>query len=1020
MADLMKRYQTIVLLLVYPIVSVFSQNPATTHQDPTPCDGSRELSYKHPYLKDADSLFYSGKRNQAFGLYEIAAKNFEREKDWEGLIRARNMLSIKYRIENRRDIAIKLLLLNLQAFSKKNDLRPKEEATTLFELGICYDYEIKPDESLKYHNRALNIRKSLFGEHHLDVARSYLAIGQVHLYQYKDNIDAEIFFRKSLEILESIGCERSLDGGNVYYYLGSTYRSQQDYNKAYVYGLKALSVFENLNIDTRNFRTNCYNLLANVSYGRKDYDEALQYNFIAINGLLSEQDMSIQQIIQLANYRNTVARIYAMKKEYDSTSLYLSRALTLYQKLEGFEADISLNYLNTGINYTDRALFDSAYYYLTKSLEMRIELFGEKHPNTSTSLRSMGDLYSEMNDMDSALYYYHRAVVASASEDYNDPNIRSNPYGIAVMDDTSLLLALFQKGSAFKKAYQQNRLIEYLDFALSSFHVAFEIIDRNRQSFELEGSKLFLSEEFYGMFEEALDACFQLYELTENQQYLELAFMTMEKSKARVLYESFERVRQIERIGIPDSVINYENTLKANLEAFNRELTSVKQTQPDDSRVKYLEDQIFQNISKIETLNKTLAANYPAYGNITIDELKSLHDIQKALEQNGSGLLSYFWGDQALYSIYLSNRTSGFLKTPIDPVEDLTRRYLDHLLLGPQFSNKNQKFQEFSIIAHTLGQLLFKGMKNSDVDKLVVVPDGLLRYIPFEALVVEKPQINSYSYKQLKYAIHYYPISYSYSANLWAIEKSHQTQKLRALGFSHSNLKENHQEDKSKSQLPGTAKEIEALKKQLKGLYFSGMEATKQHFIDHAQDYDIIHLAIHGISDSTSHLNNRLLFRSPTEEGVEPMYTHELYNLRLNSRLAVLSACESGIGKNYQGEGVYSMSRAFSYAGCPTTVMSLWRISDKTTPLILEQFYYQIAKGIDVDRALRAAKLTYLNKHSDNMAHPSLWAAMVVHGSTDNIISRPFNFYLLALPILAVVFIVLLVLNRSNKFLSRG
>jgi CHAT domain-containing protein len=194
------------------------------------------------------------------------------------------------------------------------------------------------------------------------------------------------------------------------------------------------------------------------------------------------------------------------------------------------------------------------------------------------------------------------------------------------------------------------------------------------------------------------------------------------------------------------------------------------------------------------------------------------------------------------------------------------------------------------------------------------------------------------------------------------------------------------------------------------------MEATKQNFIDHAQDYDIIHLSIHGISDSASRLNNRLLFRNPEDPGQsDPLYTYELYNLQLNSRLAVLSACESGTGRNYQGEGVYSMSRAFSYAGCPTTVMSLWQINDKTTPEILEGFYRQISKGKKVDLALQQAKLSYLEKSRGTAAHPSNWAAMVVHGNTEPVMKNSRVLLMFSILIALLVLTIVIVKNRSRK-----
>jgi hypothetical protein len=95
--------------------------------------------------------------------------------------------------------------------------------------------------------------------------------------------------------------------------------------------------------------------------------------------------------------------------------------------------------------------------------------------------------------------------------------------------------------------------------------------------------------------------------------------------------------------------------------------------------------------------------------------------------------------------------------------------------------------------------------------------------------------------------------------------------------------------------------------------------------------------------------------------------------------------------------------------------MSLWRISDKTTPEILEQFYQQISKGIDIDQALRKAKLDYLSENSGNMAHPGLWAAMVVHGATNAIMKQSKIMLALILGVLTILTLTILLIHRIRR-----
>ena len=109
------------------------------------------------------------------------------------------------------------------------------------------------------------------------------------------------------------------------------------------------------------------------------------------------------------------------------------------------------------------------------------------------------------------------------------------------------------------------------------------------------------------------------------------------------------------------------------------------------------------------------------------------------------------------------------------------------------------------------------------------------------------------------------------------------------------------------------------------------------------------------------------------------------------------------------------MSRAFSYAGCPTTVMSLWRISDKTTPEILEEFYQEISVGADIDQAMRHAKLEYLTNTSGTFAHPSYWAALVVHGPTYKVVDRTkVGVWILLLTMVLLAFVLHKARRKSN------
>ena len=188
--------------------------------------------------------------------------------------------------------------------------------------------------------------------------------------------------------------------------------------------------------------------------------------------------------------------------------------------------------------------------------------------------------------------------------------------------------------------------------------------------------------------------------------------------------------------------------------------------------------------------------------------------------------------------------------------------------------------------------------------------------------------------------------------------------------------------------LQGAKDEVNAIRKVIGGKAFEDSLATEGSFKREAAQYRILHLAMHAYADDQDPMLSHLLFtlnpKDTTEDG--DLTAAELYAMNLNADLAVLSACNTGFGTLSKGEGVMSLARAFTYAGVPATVTSLWEAPDATTPGIMESFYKNLKLGMPKDDALRQAKLTYLkNAHESLAANPYLWASFVPMGNMDAI-----------------------------------
>jgi len=171
----------------------------------------------------------------------------------------------------------------------------------------------------------------------------------------------------------------------------------------------------------------------------------------------------------------------------------------------------------------------------------------------------------------------------------------------------------------------------------------------------------------------------------------------------------------------------------------------------------------------------------------------------------------------------------------------------------------------------------------------------------------------------------------------------------------------------------------------LGGVFWLNEQATRGNFLRNAEKYGVLHLATHGFTDELNPLRSRLLFAESTEEEDPFVYASDLYNLQLTAGLAVLSACQTGTGQWRRGEGVMSLARAFAFAGCPSLVMSMWNVSDKSTSELMVAFYEELQSGKNKDEALRMAKLRYLQNVSPEYAKPVYWAGFVPIGEMDAI-----------------------------------
>jgi CHAT domain-containing protein len=297
--------------------------------------------------------------------------------------------------------------------------------------------------------------------------------------------------------------------------------------------------------------------------------------------------------------------------------------------------------------------------------------------------------------------------------------------------------------------------------------------------------------------------------------------------------------------------------------------------------------------------------------------------------------------------------------------------------------------------------------------QLIIIPDGKLSYIPFDALLEELPDTSkTVRFDQLQYLIKNFSINYSNSSNLLFKHNSpNKKLKNKVVAFApeyHSDSIEIANQFYTLSPLPGVQKEVDIISETVKTKLFKGKEASEVNFRKEIEKYDILHLAMHAfINDSIPSFSKLAFSQNASNDLLSDgsINTADIYNLNLDARLAVLSACNTGRGKLRKGEGIMSLARGFFYAGCPSIVMSLWDVEDQSVTDIMGSFYKNLKKGKTKNEALRLAKLEYLDNSNSRRAHPHYWLSYITLGNSDPLY-KSYDFYFFIILIVLLVAIV--------------
>ena len=416
--------------------------------------------------------------------------------------------------------------------------------------------------------------------------------------------------------------------------------------------------------------------------------------------------------------------------------------------------------------------------------------------------------------------------------------------------------------------------------------------------------------------------------------------------------------------------------------------------------------QHFDSFQEYEALIATFEANYPTYHQLKHNiQTVAIEAIQTQLKE-GQAMIEYFVGREFIFIFFIDCQEARvFQQNKPNDFEALVEDFNESINLMFKSDYLEAGHQLYQIL---LGETLQSC--SSSIDSLLIVPDGLLTQLPFEALLTAKSDSGN-PYADLPYLLMDYDIHYHYSATLWSRSQApiHTTQEISIpesfIGFAP--VYKNHSEALPSEQLAFAEtttrsvvirgktyqeliyseqeiNEIQSLfeEKSYKTQAFLHQKASIPNFKKSLKGYKYLHIAAHGYLNTEQPELSGILFSPEISEhkqqSSETIFSlGDAYHLQLDADLVVLSCCESGIGKLAKGEGMIAINRGFLSAGAKNVIYTLFKVYDKASCELTQSLFRHILAGKTYQQALKAAKLQLIQS---GKATPRLWAGYVLIG----------------------------------------
>ena len=368
----------------------------------------------------------------------------------------------------------------------------------------------------------------------------------------------------------------------------------------------------------------------------------------------------------------------------------------------------------------------------------------------------------------------------------------------------------------------------------------------------------------------------------------------------------------------------------------------------------------------------------------------TVEDLQRKLLKNNEALIDFYVWGQDLYAITISGSAINLLKQNIPKNFSSTIWELKRNLL----SNTPKEYARIAnaIYLETLDSVL--QIVPKEINRLIICPDASLQGVPWDALVFDTANTNSY--KELNYLLNRFTIR-------TILTPRHLiTQRQKADGFV--GVAPDFIRSKKFSSIPFSTNLVKTKAKEYDGK-FSSILSTD------TLNVSVFHIASHVENDSLQPYRSAIYFQD-----TDSVTIADLSSSKIRPALVILNGCQTGSGTYYQSEGTISFGRAFYRMGAESVLMTLWSVDDKSTADILGAFYKEMEDESPLDISLRQAKIDFIkNASTDELANPYYWAGLQLSGKAETLNETDYSWIILtSISCVAFFFLTTYSLKRKN------